>query len=906
LTISSPLEAHKNETILFSVCGVDVGFDNPIFAMIELEYTEADQDYTGEAAQEVEKKLTYYELDLGLNHVVRKWSEPISRTANFLLSVPGGDVGPSGVLICGENWVGYKHQGHMEVRTPLPRRYDLPPERGVLITCGTIHKLKNTFFFLLQSEFGDLYKVTLELDPQNSKTVLDVVVLVFDTIQSSTSLCILKSGLLFTPSEFGNHALFQFQGIDDPNAEKSGRLLDGSLNESLGDDSVSAASVAKVFKASSKLQNLVMTDDVNSLAPITDMLVEDFNNDGSPHIFTLCGKGNRSTLRVLKRGVSITEVAKSELPGLPTAVWTVKKSNDDVYDNYIVVSFTNATLVLSIGDNVEEVTDSGFLATTATLQVALLADNALIQVHSNGIRHIRPDQRTSEWKTPGKRLIQLAAVNSRQVAITLSGGDIIYFELDDAGQLMELGSIDMGKEVSALDLGVVPKGKARSLFLAVGCWDDTVQLLSLDPSDILGKGPAFPVDSRPTSLCLIEMTKIVEAPAIASKVTTTSALNVVAAPITITSLYLNIGLENGVLHRVAIDYNTGEKSDTRKKFLGAKAVKLCRVTIQGQSSAFALTRVPWLLYNFQNRYHQDPVCYEMLEHASDFSSEACTNGIVAVAGNSLRIFTIDNLGDMFNQRKVPLRYTPRKMYSLKETSELVIVETDHNEFNEQEKIQVENSIVKRPEDKQKKTDEDGGATEEFEGTVIPVRGPVPAHEGKWASCIRIVDIASADYATKSILELTNNKAAFSVCSCRFSQHSEELFIVVGVCTNLTLHPRKFTSCSLNVYRLINGQLTLIHETPVDDVPMCMIEFNGKLLVGVGKVLRLYDLGKVKLLRKCENKSFPSAIVRLQTFGDRIFVGDISESVFFVKFKRSESSTLTIFADDITPRFVYFY
>ena len=33
---------------------------------------QADKDSTGEAAQEVEKKLTYYELDLGLNHVVGK------------------------------------------------------------------------------------------------------------------------------------------------------------------------------------------------------------------------------------------------------------------------------------------------------------------------------------------------------------------------------------------------------------------------------------------------------------------------------------------------------------------------------------------------------------------------------------------------------------------------------------------------------------------------------------------------------------------------------------------------------------------------------------------------------------------------------------------------------------------
>ena len=62
-------------------------------------------------------------------------------------------------------------------------------------------------------------------------------------------------------------------------------------------------------------------------------------------------------------------------------------------------------------------------------------------------------------------------------------------------------------------VGVVPPGRARSMFLAVGCWDDTVQLLSLDPADVLGKGPAFSVESRPTSLCLVEMLRDTSAPA---------------------------------------------------------------------------------------------------------------------------------------------------------------------------------------------------------------------------------------------------------------------------------------------------------------------------------------------------------------------------------------------------------
>ena len=36
LTISSPLEAHKSHGICFSICGVDVGFENPVFAALEV------------------------------------------------------------------------------------------------------------------------------------------------------------------------------------------------------------------------------------------------------------------------------------------------------------------------------------------------------------------------------------------------------------------------------------------------------------------------------------------------------------------------------------------------------------------------------------------------------------------------------------------------------------------------------------------------------------------------------------------------------------------------------------------------------------------------------------------------------------------------------------------------------
>lgn len=60
---------------------------------------------------------------------------------------------------------------------------------------------------LLQSEYGDIYKVTLDYE---GETVTEVKVKYFDTIPPCASICVLKTGFLFAASEYGNHGLYQF------------------------------------------------------------------------------------------------------------------------------------------------------------------------------------------------------------------------------------------------------------------------------------------------------------------------------------------------------------------------------------------------------------------------------------------------------------------------------------------------------------------------------------------------------------------------------------------------------------------------------------------------------------------------------------------------------------------------
>jgi splicing factor 3B subunit 3 len=619
LTISSPLEAHKAQTLVFALVALDVGYANPVFAALEVDYGDSDQDPTGQAYEEIEKTLVYYELDLGLNHVVRKWSDPVDRTATILFQVPGGTDGPSGVLVCGEENITYRHSNQEAFRVAIPRRKGATenPQRKRTIVAGVMHKLKGAagaFFFLLQTDDGDLFKITIEMveDDNNQPTgeVKRLKIKYFDTVPVATSLCILKSGFLFVASEFGNHQFYQFEKLGDDDDEI----------EFISDDFPTDPTepYTPVFFHPRPAENLSLVESIDSMNPLLDSKVANLTEEDAPQIYSICGTGARSTFRTLRHGLEVSEIVESELPGVPSAVWTTKLTQNDTFDAYIILSFSNATLVLSIGETVEEVTDTGFLSSAPTLAVQQLGEDGLIQVHPKGIRHIRADRRVNEWTAPQHRSIVAATTNSRQVAVALSSGEIVYFEMDSDGSLAEYDEKrEMSGTVTCLSLGEVPEGRVRSQFLAVGCDDSTVRILSLDPDSTLENKSVQALTSAPSALSIMAMADSSSGGS---------------------TLYLHIGLYSGVYLRTVLDEVTGELSDTRTRFLGPKPAKLFRVSVQGQSAVLALSSRPWLGYSdpVTKGFMLTPLNYPALEWGWNFSSEQCTEGMVGIQGQNLR------------------------------------------------------------------------------------------------------------------------------------------------------------------------------------------------------------------------------------------------------------------------------
>jgi splicing factor 3B subunit 3 len=849
------------------------------------------------AAAEATKHLTLYELDLGLNHVVRKWSEPCDNGANLLVAVPGGADGPGGVLVCAENFVSYKAVGHPDVTAVIPRRGDLPGDRGVLITSATQHRTREGFFFLLQSEYGDVYKGTLAYVGER---VSELKLRYFDTLPPAVSLAVLRSGFLFAASEWGNHGFYQFMGVGDA-----------------GDDVESSSATlmeteegfAPVFFEPRPLRNLLLLDDVLSLSPITALIAAPGAPADAPALMAACGSGSRSKLAQLRPGVAVTELAVSSLPAAPTAVWTVRKSVLDEHDAYIVVAFANATIVLAVGEAVEEVHDSGVLASVPSLAVGVMADDSLVQVYPGGLRHIRPDKRINEWRTPGRKAIVKVTLNTRQVAVALSGGELVYFELDAAsGALADVEKRDLGGDVACLDMGPVPEGRLRSRFLAVGAYDSTVRMLSLDPEDCLQVLAVQALNVAPESLLLLDLAAAAGPAGAAPAAGDASA----------DGLFLAVGLANGVLLRTEVDRVTGQLSDTRRRVLGHKPPRLAAVTLRGRRALLALSSRPWLGYADAGRFALSPLSYDHLLATAPFHSEAVGEAVVAIARDStLRVFAVERPGDAFNATTLPLRYTPRALAPHPQRPLLVVVEADAGVLapppgaTRDAPQQPPPPPGAPPGGGDATMDEAaaavGGAAapeEEAEGpgwSAAEQFGLSRGAPGQWASCVRLVDTKA--HATTALIELPEGEAAMCATCCQFPNYPE-ILLAVGIAVGLTFNPRACGGGAIALYRFPpDGGLELLHRTPLEDAPTAIAPFTGgRLLLGMGRELRLYDLGKKKLLRKCQATDFPNAIVTLQAAGERIYVGDMQESLHFVRYK-VEDNAFYVFADDTAPRWV---
>lgn len=899
IAISSPLEAHKPQTLVFCLVGLDVGYDNPMFATLEIDYSASEADPTNEAYNDIKKELVYYELDLGLNHIVRKWAEPVDRTANTLFRVPGGPNAPSGVLVCGEDSITYRRIFNNKSsvrRLAIPRREGATedPERKRTIVAGTLYSLKGgDFFYLLQTDDGDLFKLTVE---SADGAVEKIKIKYFDTIPVVTSLCILRAGFVYAACESGDRILYELESLgeetEDPLFDSSQFPVDPE------------AAFAPPFFKPRALTNLTPVETIPSLNPVMGMEVANPALEDAPQIYTINGAGGRSTFRTTRNALEVLDLIESPLPQNASDVWTTKLTSEDETDTLIVMCLHSRTLVLKIGDDVEEANNTGFLPDTNTLGVQQFGEDCIIQIHPKGIRHIQgisfPDDDANathasltDWQPPAHRTIVACATNNRQVAIALSSGQILYFECDSDGSLaMAEEEIALDSTINCLTMPDVPEGSVRAFFMAVGCSDQTVRIFNLSPDmegNILRSISVQALTSPPSDLTINMMAD--KSPRGYSQ-------------------YLHIGLRSGVYIRSVLDEMTGDIGDTRRRFLGPEPIKFAKVTVADEPAIIAMTSRPWLGYTHPRTgvLQLTPLNYIPFKSAWNFEGTQF-KGIICVSAAELRIFTFNDLTDNTTYETIPLKYTPRKFVGQHEQGLFYVIQSENNTLNDATRQNLIQAAKVKKENGVKTENGTDGEMEvdgETAGDELPaVDFGYPRVQGRWASCIQVVDPVTEKAVTHTV-DLPSNQSIVSLALVYFDSRGEDAFLAVGTAKDLTFTPSyKYTGASIQIYKIspTGRELEFFHETEVSEPPLALLAFKGKLIAGIGRNLCLYDCGMRSLLRKAQATDCVSnRVTDIKTQGSRLVVSDASESVTYVVHKdQVHPNRLIPFVDDTVAR-----
>lgn len=116
--------------------------------------------------------------------------------------MPNLPDGPGGLIIACENYLLYRND-KIQKGIAIPRRKGRPADRESLITTYTLYKQKDFFFFLLQNELGDIFKLTFTLSETNKSELLNIELEYFDSVAPSVSICVTKRGFMFCAAEKG-------------------------------------------------------------------------------------------------------------------------------------------------------------------------------------------------------------------------------------------------------------------------------------------------------------------------------------------------------------------------------------------------------------------------------------------------------------------------------------------------------------------------------------------------------------------------------------------------------------------------------------------------------------------------------------------------------------------------------
>eukprot|EP00053_Salpingoeca_punica_P018619 m.183179 g.183179 ORF g.183179 m.183179 type:complete len:1098 (+) comp17470_c0_seq1:86-3379(+) len=360
-----------------------------------------------------------------------------------------------------------------------------------------------------------------------------------------------------------------------------------------------------------------------NIGPVLDMCVVDTDKQGQSQVVTCSGSFKDGSLRVIRNGIGITELATVDIPSV-RGVWCVHVA--DPAKRLMALSFVNQTSFLSVvNDDMEGMDIAGADTTRQTLFFGDVAHQQWVQVTAAGVRLISKGSLAlaHEWSAPGGQAISVCHSNGQLLA--LAYGSQLQLLRVDSGSLVPTTSTTLPHEIACVALSAAqPDGSTR--FCAVGLWHDiSVRVLALPDFRELHKD-VLAGETIPRSLLL----------------TTMDGLS-----------YLMCGLGDGSFCTYSMNAETGQLTLAKRMQLGTQPVHVSEFTRGDKAHVFALCDRPVVVYSTSQKLMFSNVSQNDIKHMSFIDSPALPECLVFVTAESISIGAINEIQNL-QIRKIPM------------------------------------------------------------------------------------------------------------------------------------------------------------------------------------------------------------------------------------------------------------
>lgn len=752
---------------------------------------------------------TYHILVKEKDFAEGPWSQAnVEAGANLLIPVPAP---MGGVLIVSNQTIVY-HNGSTF--------HAIPMQSTVVQVYESVDSDGSRF--LLADQYGTLSVVALQ---HTGAEVHGVHLDVLGETSIASCLSYLDNGVVFVGSTFGDSQLIKLS----PERDAHGSYID-------------------------------VLDTYVNIGPIVDFCVMDLDRQGQGQIVTCSGADKDGSLRVIRNGIGINEMARAELPGIK-GMWALRPTFASEHDLYLVQSYVSEIRVLGIGDEDEmEEKEIPSFVNAKTLCCQNLVGDLWLQVTENQALLVsaKTFALCSTWSPPQGSRITVAAANPTQVVVATSGGVLVYLEVQGQ-ELVAVAQVTMDHEIACVD--ITPVGAH-----ARGDDKEDVKMESAESAHWEG-------GALRASICVVGMwtnfsVSVLELPTLTPLATEALGNDLLPRSVLCNTFddqdYLLVGLGDGSLMNFHIDAATGAMSNRKRVSLGSQPISLSRFRSKNVTHVFAACDRPTVVYSNNKKLLYSNINAKEVGVMSPFDTAAFPECLALASEEELVIGMIDDIQKLHIQT-----------FHLNEWARRIT----HN------------------------------AQSHTLGVLTVTFAVDDSGEEVDQGFVRLFDDQTFELLHSYRLDPFETPCSITCCSFT-GDAANTSYLVVGTAYvhDEESEPHQGRILVFTVTGSHGGErkLQLVAEKEVKGAVYCLDAFNGKVLAGVNSKAQLYKWGEnsdneKELVPECGHYGH-TLVLYMESRGDFIVVGDLMKSISLLNYK-SDGGNIDEIAKDLNSNWM---